>query len=788
MAMIEERTLRVLEYYEIIKQLKEQAVSTLGKERVEAIEISSDVEKVQVWQKETTEAQGILLQSSKVPIGAFYPMSEALKRAELGASMDMGQLLHLASSLRAARKLKAFLDNKEESLLLKQYTIQLTEDRELEEEIFSSIISEEEMSDSASGTLRQIRRSMSSMKESIRKKLDSIVTSSGQYLQDGIVTMRQDRFVVPVKLENKHKVPGIVHDTSASGATLFVEPMVIVEMNNKLQTLKNEEHQEIQRILKEFSDRASLIADEIRVNETNLTELDFIFAKGKLSISMKAEAVEYNSVMEIRLKQARHPLIDFKKVVPSDFLIGKRYKTLMITGPNTGGKTVALKTMGLFALMYQSGLHLPCDYGSSMCIFENIFADIGDEQSIEQSLSTFSSHMTHIVSILNSATKNCLVLFDELGAGTDPIEGAALAISILEEIKSRDCICIATTHYSELKHYALTEDGVENASMEFNIDTLSPTYRLMIGLPGKSNAFEISQRLGLQQHVIEMAKSRIHTDKLAMEDMLKEIEEEKKKIEYERRESERIYAEAQLIEEKMQMKLDKINDRKEREIQEGKKLAQEIVKKAKEEIDEQIKEVLNLKQQLDREDLNKELEKARKKIKNTMKGLAYEENILYSKEDKEKSLNQIEKGDRVFVSTFHQEGVVLESDDKKREAFVQLGAMKMNLPYEVLQKPKKSKKENQYTGAGKILKHKSKNIKTEIDLRGLDLETARIELEKYLDDVVLSGLSQVTIIHGLGTFVLKKGVEEILKHYAPVKSYRSGKYGEGGPGVTIVQF
>ena len=530
MAMIEERTLRVLEYYEIIKQLKEQAVSTLGKERVEAIEISSDVEKVQVWQKETTEAQGILLQSSKVPIGAFYPMSEALKRAELGASMDMGQLLHLASSLRAARKLKAFLDNKEESLLLKQYTIQLTEDRELEEEIFSSIISEEEMSDSASGTLRQIRRSMSSMKESIRKKLDSIVTSSGQYLQDGIVTMRQDRFVVPVKLENKHKVPGIVHDTSASGATLFVEPMVIVEMNNKLQTLKNEEHQEIQRILKEFSDRAALIADEIRVNETNLTELDFIFAKGKLSISMKAEAVEYNSVMEIRLKQARHPLIDFKKVVPSDFLIGKRYKTLMITGPNTGGKTVTLKTMGLFALMYQSGLHLPCDYGSSMCIFENIFADIGDEQSIEQSLSTFSSHMTHIVSILNSATKNCLVLFDELGAGTDPIEGAALAISILEEIKSRDCICIATTHYSELKHYALTEDGVENASMEFNIDTLSPTYRLMIGLPGKSNAFEISQRLGLQQHVIEMAKSRIHTDKLAMEDMLKEIEEEKKKI------------------------------------------------------------------------------------------------------------------------------------------------------------------------------------------------------------------------------------------------------------------
>ena len=697
MAMIEERTLRVLEYYEIIKQLKEQAVSTLGKERVEAIEISSDVEKVQVWQKETTEAQGILLQSSKVPIGAFYPMSEALKRAELGASMDMGQLLHLASSLRAARKLKAFLDNKEENLLLKQYTIQLTEDRELEEEIFSSIISEEEMSDSASGTLRQIRRSMSSMKESIRKKLDSIVTSSGQYLQDGIVTMRQDRFVVPVKLENKHKVPGIVHDTSASGATLFVEPMVIVEMNNKLQSLKNEEHQEIQRILKEFSNRASLIADEIRVNETNLTELDFIFAKGKLSISMKAEAVEYNSVMEIRLKQARHPLIDFKKVVPSDFLIGKRYKTLMITGPNTGGKTVTLKTMGLFALMYQSGLHLPCDYGSSMCIFENIFADIGDEQSIEQSLSTFSSHMTHIVSILNSATKNCLVLFDELGAGTDPIEGAALAISILEEIKSRDCICIATTHYSELKHYALTEDGVENASMEFNIDTLSPTYRLMIGLPGKSNAFEISQRLGLQQHVIEMAKSRIHTDKLAMEDMLKEIEEEKKKIEYERRESERIYAEAQLIEEKMKMQLDKINDRKEREIQEGKKLAQEIVKKAKEEIDEQIKEVLNLKQQLDREDLNKELEKARKKIKNTMKGLAYEENILYSKEDKEKSLNQIEKGDRVFVSTFHQEGVVLESDDKKREAFVQLGAMKMNLPYEVLQKPKKSKKDSMMT-------------------------------------------------------------------------------------------
>ncbi len=787
--MIENRTHRVLEYGEIIEKLKECAVSELGKKRAEKIAVSCDAREVQLWQTETTDAQSVLLQSGSVPIGAYYKNDEAIKRAELGATLDMGQLLHIASSLRSARKLKHFLGAREGISSLLPYVENLTEHQDLEDAIFSAIISPEEMSDSASSELRRIRKTMSTMKDSIRKKLDEIVSSSAsKFLQDGIVTMRQDRFVVPVKAENKDKVAGIVHDTSSSGATLFVEPMVIVEINNKLQTLKNEELREIQRILADFTARVALITEEIRQNQYSLTELDFIFARGKLSVAMKGESPSYNADMKINLKQARHPLIDRKKVVASDIRVGEGYRILVITGPNTGGKTVTLKTLGLFSMMYQSGLHIPCDYGSSLCIFDNIFADIGDEQSIEQSLSTFSSHMTHIVDILDKMGERNLILFDELGAGTDPIEGAALAISILEQIRYRNSICVATTHYSELKHYALTQEDVENASMEFNVDTLSPTYRLVIGLPGKSNAFEISERLGLSKDIIQAAKARIHTDKLAMEDILKAIEEEKKAIETERSQSTKIYLQAKVLEEKMKAQEEKLNQKKEREILEGRKKAFALIQDAQRQVEEQIREIMELKEQLDREDLNKELEKVRRKVRQKMKDYSYEENILYSEEDMKKALQIISVGDRVYVSTFHQEGTVLESDEKKKEAVVQMGAMKMNLPYEILQQPKKQKKSGNYTGAGKILKQKSKTVRTEVDLRGMDMETARMELEKYLDDAVLAGLPQITVIHGMGTMVLKKGVEQVLKQYKPVKHFRQGKYGEGGAGVTVVEF
>lgn len=787
--MIESRTMRVLEYDAILEKLKAHAVSELGKKRIEQMKISVDEQEVLLWQGQTTEAQTIVLQSGSIPFGAFYDTREAIKRAELGAVLDMQQLLHIASGLASARRMKDFLNQKTEAKRLLGLSSFLTADRDLEDDVFSAIISPTEMSDNASGELRRIRRSIVTMQESVRKKLDDIVSSSqAKYLQDSLVTMRQDRFVVPVKLEYRDKVPGIVHDTSSSGATLFVEPIAVVEINNKLHTLRSDEKKEIHRILGEFTLRVGEICDALRDNQVYLTELDFIFARGKLSAEMKAEEAGFNSHMCLRLKQARHPLIDRKKVVASDIELGESYQSLVITGPNTGGKTVTLKTIGLFALMFQSGLHLPCDYGSRMCIFKHIFADIGDEQSIEQSLSTFSSHMTHIVKILKNLGERNLVLFDELGAGTDPVEGAALAISILEEVRQNDSLCVATTHYSELKHYALTQEGVENASMEFDVDTLSPTYRMMIGIPGKSNAFEISKRLGLPERLIENSRSRIHTDKLLMEDVLKEIEDERKEMELQKKESDAIYLRAKELESKLEERERRTKRRLEQELLEGKKQAAKFLRDAQNEVDTQLREIAKLKEELDREDLNKQLEKARKRIKDTLKASSYDENILYTQEDAEKSLNEVKEGMRVYVSTFHQEGVVLSVDDKKREAAVQMGAMKMNLPYEILQPPKKQKSQHDYTGAGKIRKNKSMYIRTEIDLRGMDMESARMELEKYLDDAVLSNVAQVTVIHGVGTMVLKKGVEQFLRSYKPVKSFRQGKYGEGGPGVTIVCF
>lgn len=787
--MMEKRTLRVLEFDTIVERLKQHAISQLGKKRIDKMQISTEERQVLLWQSQTTEAQTLVLQSGFIPFGSFYDTDEAVKRARLGAVLDMQQLLHIATGLQSARKIKDFLSQKTGFSNLSYFANTLAIQRDLEEDIFHAIISPDEMADSASSELRRIRRSMVTMKESVRKKLDDILSSAqSKYLQESIVTMRQDRFVVPVKVENKDKIPGLVHDTSSSGATLFVEPIAVVEINNKLQSLKSDEKQEIHRILMELTARVAEFSQEIRDNQAALTELDFIFARGKLSVSMKAEQVEYNKEMKFHLKQARHPLIDPRQVVSSDIQAGSGYRTLVITGPNTGGKTVTLKTVGLFALMFQSGLHLPCNYGSSMCIFENIFADIGDEQSIEQSLSTFSSHMTHIVDILNHLGEKNLVLFDELGAGTDPIEGAELAIAILEEVKKRDSICIATTHYSELKHYALTQEEVENASMEFDVNTLSPTYRLVIGLPGKSNAFEISKRLGLSEDIIESAKSRIHTDKILMEDVLKEIEEDRKRIASQKEESDDIFRRAKQLEEKLEMQEEKAKRRAEKQLQDAKREVAKLLREAQEEVELQLREIADLKEQLDREDLNKELEKARKRIKDTIKASSYDENILYTQEDVQKALDHLEIGMRVYVSTFHQEGTILSVDHNKREASVQMGAMKMNLPYEILQAPKKEKKTASYTGEGKIRKQKSMSIKTEIDLRGMDMETARLELEKYLDDAVLSNVGQVTIIHGVGTMVLKKGVEQILRDYKPVKKFRQGKYGEGGPGVTIVTF
>ena len=510
---MDNKSFRVLEFDKIIEALKTKASSSLGLNKIEKLEPSSDFEEVQYRLQETTEAQSILIKRGHVSLGGIHDVLDKVKRAEIGASLDPGSLLMVADTLRAARVLSNSLsgDGEEEDFnypIIQSLATSLYIHREIEDAVYNAIVSEIEIADSASHTLRDIRRKIVQKNQSIRSKLNTIISSAAyqKYLQDSIISMRGDRFVVPVKAEYRSVVAGIVHDQSASGATLFIEPMSIVEMNNELRKLKLDEQEEIERILAELSKMIGEIAREIISNQEILEKIDFIFAKGKLSLEMKGIDPKLNKDKSFVIKNGRHPLLDPKKVVANTIYLGDEFHTLVITGPNTGGKTVTIKTVGLFALMTQSGLHIPADFGSSMCVYDNIFADIGDEQSIEQSLSTFSSHMTRIVSILDKVTEDSLVIFDELGAGTDPVEGAALAIAILEDVRMVGAKCIATTHYSELKNYALTKNGVENAAVEFDVETLSPTYRLLIGVPGKSNAFEISKKLGLSEFVINRAK------------------------------------------------------------------------------------------------------------------------------------------------------------------------------------------------------------------------------------------------------------------------------------------
>ncbi|MGB5822527.1 MAG: endonuclease MutS2 [Proteocatella sp.] len=788
---MEKKTLNVLEYETIINLLEDCASTELGKNRVHQISVSRDPQEIKMSLQETSEAQSIILKKGSLPIYSLSDVGRSLKLAEIGSSIDIGNILKIGGILKTARFVSSKISGIGELEIIKELADGLYSDQLLEERIYDSIISEEEISDNASPELKKIRRTIRSSKEQIRTKINAMVSSesSSKYLQDAIVTMRQDRFVVPVKTENRSNVPGIVHDTSSSGATLFIEPMAIVEMNNNIRILMNKEHEEIEKIIMELSNQIGLVASEIAENTKRLTRLDFIMAKGKLSVKMKATEPAINDLLAIKLRNARHPLIDPKAVVPLNIEIGHEYKTLIITGPNTGGKTVALKTVGLMSLMFQSGLHIPCDYGSSMCIFKNIFADIGDEQSIEQSLSTFSSHMTHIVKILAEMDDRDLILLDELGSGTDPIEGSALAISILEDIRQKNIITMATTHYSELKNYALERDGVENASVEFNIETLSPTYRLIIGIPGKSNAFDISKKLGLSQEIIDAARSRLSEDEIKMEDLLNKIEKDRKAIEKEKEYAISASMEIRKKEDEIKQKEMKTKSDREKILLESKKKASQLLKEAKEESDSIIKELNTIGAEVEKYNVNKEIEKVRSKIKTGLEKFGYTEDLLGLDDFEGKALSNVTLGQKVFVQSFGQEGNIVSIDESKREAVVQVGIMKINMPFEALQKPKKVKtKEIRKTGAGKILRDKATTIKSEVDVRGMDLESARIEVEKYLDNAYLSGIPRATIIHGVGTMVLKKGINEMLKSLKYLKDYRQGVYGEGGIGVTIVEF
>ncbi|QUH24395.1 endonuclease MutS2 [Serpentinicella alkaliphila] len=785
-----DKSLRVLEYYKIIDRLREKCVSHLGQGLVDELKPVFNVSEIKKMQQETSEAQGILIQRGNVPLSGIYDVLQLVRLTEIGSYLNPSQLLTLKQTLAVARRLKSFLKEGENTNfpILSGLISNLNQFKNIEDTIERCIISESEISDNASPILRDIRRTIINKNDSIKGKLNSIVTSPSyqKYLQDTIITIRQDRYVVPVKQEYRANVPGLVHDQSSSGATLFIEPMAIVELNNQLKELRLKEKAEIERILMEISAEIAQYGTEIKANQSILKELDFIIAKGKLALDMKGIEPEINRDKRIRIKNGRHPLINSKDVVPTNIWLGEDFNILVITGPNTGGKTVTLKTVGLLTLMAQSGLHVPADYGTKLSIFDEVFADIGDEQSIEQSLSTFSSHMTNIVNILSNVTSNSLVLFDELGAGTDPTEGAALAMSILDHLKKLGTTVIGTTHYSELKHYALVNERVENASVEFDVETLRPTYRLLIGVPGKSNAFEISSKLGLPNFIIDSARQLLTKETVEFEELLQKIERNKVESEKEKSQSERLRQEAEKLYDNYLDKKQKMDEQRDKIVREARREASQILKEAKKEAEEIITELRQLKLEQEEKEINKKIEASKLRLKAKAESLEeIIEDSLFSKKTSKPPQN-LKTGEAVKVLSLNQIGYVVEPPNKNNEVLVQIGIMKMNIPLDNLLRADEEKTA-QKTGVGRIVKNKADKVKSEVDVRGKNLEESMLEIDKYLDDAYIAGLQEVTLIHGVGTGVLKAGIKQMLKKHKHVKDYREGAYGEGGQGVTIVQ-
>ena len=764
---MDERTLKALEYQKIVEKLAERTESKLGRQMAYKIRPSIDMDEIEYLQGETAEALKIIIDNGNPPLFGIHNLSKELKMAEIGGVLSPGSLLKVSDSLRVCRSLKKYLKEIEEDEIGNYPIIQgLINDlralRHVEDEINNAIIDEDEISDNASNTLKSIRRQIISKNESIRNRLDSIVNSQKykRHLQDSIITVREGRYVVPIKHENKAYFPGLVHDRSASGATLFVEPMAVVELNNELRDLQIEERDEIDRILKKLSNLVAEEADNIRNNQKILQRLDFIFAKGKLALDMDGTKPILNREGYINLKKARHPLLDVDNVVPIDIYLGDDFNTLVITGPNTGGKTVTLKTVGLLNLLAQSGLHIPADFNSQIPVFDQIFADIGDEQSIEQSLSTFSSHMTNIVDILDSVSDNSLVLFDELGAGTDPTEGAALAMSILDHLLKLNIRTIATTHYSQLKIYALTTDNVRNASVEFDVETLRPTYRLLIGIPGKSNAFEISQRLGLPDYIIDYAREMISKENVEFEDVLRAIDRDRRITEERKHEADKLKYEIEKLKDEVNTEKERIKKSKEKIILRAKEEARSILRRAKEESDNIIKELKQISSAVDRE-RNRKIQESQQKLKSSLdevEGSLSKGVLDVRSKEPPKNLNV---GDKVKVLSLNQVGSVLEPPDDDGNVFVQVGLMKVNVHISTLKLSKDEDVGLTTTSTKRIIRSKSSHVKSEIDLRGKTLDDALLELDKYIDDVYIAGLKKVDIIHGKGTGVLEKGYENI---------------------------
>ncbi|MDY4834826.1 MAG: endonuclease MutS2 [Frisingicoccus sp.] len=788
-----EKALRILEYPKIIGKLADCATSAMGKDLCEKLLPSTDLGEICQGQMETTDALSRLYAKGSISFSGLRDIRGSLLRLKVGSSLSIQELMHIASLLETALRVKSYgrRDNDDlSSDSLDGFFNAIEPLSPVCREIRRCILSEEEIADDASAGLKHVRRSIKLTNDRIHNQLNSMVNSSsmGAMLQDNLITMRGGRYCLPVKAEYRSQVQGMIHDQSSSGSTLFIEPMAVVKLNNDLRELAAKEKEEIEKILAELSNQCGEYIEELSTNVTVMTHLDFVFAKASLSRSYSGSEPIFNEKGYINIKKGRHPLLDKKKVVPIDISIGKDYRLLLVTGPNTGGKTVSLKTVGLLTLMGQAGLHIPAFDHSELSVYEEVFADIGDEQSIEQSLSTFSSHMTNIVSIIEKSNYRSLVLLDELCAGTDPTEGAALAMAILKNFLRREVTTMATTHYSELKVFALSTEGACNASCEFNVETLSPTYRLLIGIPGKSNAFAISSKLGLPNFMIEDAKKFIDANDQSFEDLISDLESSRTIIEKERLEIEAYKAEVSKLKEKLEAKQDNLAKQKERILRDANEQARKILQDAKDYADQTIRDMNKL--AAGKMDNMKEMEKKRSAVRDKLSKT--DERLALKKEQAQKNRPEdFHPGDSVRVLSMNLKGTITGKPNSKGQVAVQMGILKSMvnlsdlelLDEEVIKAPTLKK-----TGAGKIKMSKSASISTSLNIIGKTVDEAMPEVDKYLDDAYLAHLTQVTIIHGRGTGKLRTAVHNKLKKCRYVKSYRLGTFGEGETGVTIVDF
>ena len=789
------KVLTTLEYTKIIDLLTEKADSEPGKKLCRELVPSTDLSAIRTAQRETKDALARLFRIGSTSFGSNRDLGFSIRSLEIGSSLSMSELLKLASFLDNVSRIKTYGKKEREDLpndSLDAYFEGLTPMTQLANEINRCILSEEEMADDASPRLKSIRRSKLSTNEKIHSQLTSMVNGAYRtFLQDAVITMRDNRYCIPVKAEYKSQVSGMVHDQSSTGSTFFIEPAAVVNLNNQLKELDLQEQEEIEVILGDLSSQAAVHTSELAADQKIMTTLDFIFAKAKLAMEQNATEPIFNTEHYIQIRKGRHPLLDKKKAVPIDVRLGKDFDLLVITGPNTGGKTVSLKTVGLFTLMGQAGLHIPALDRSELSLFSEVYADIGDEQSIEQSLSTFSSHMTRVVHILQHADADSLCLFDELGAGTDPTEGAALAIAILNYLHDRGIRTMATTHYSELKIYALSTNFVENACCEFDVETLRPTYRLLIGIPGKSNAFAISSKLGLSDEIINAAKEQISKEDESFEDVIADLEQSRVTIEKEQQEIAEYKERIRTLQEQLQKKNEKIDQAKDKILRDANEKARAILQEAKDVADETIRDFNKVGASADIKELEKKRQKVRDKINEKNGKLALGNNQKKPANQKTVDPKKLKKGDSVKIISMNLKGIVNTLPDARGNLFVQCGIMRMQTNINDLVPVKEetiTAPALQRTNTGKLKMSKSFSVSSEINLLGCTVDEAIAKLDKYLDDAYLAHLPSVRVVHGKGTGALRSAVQSHLKRLKYVKEYRLGEYGEGDAGVTIVTF